>query len=67
MVPWRSLWADDDPNANFNSRWDLVPGPGLFPQWINISDLTALIAGPTGMPPMFGGSKALNGPVCTGP
>ncbi len=66
LAPARRL--DTSPgSANFNSRWDLVPGPGLFPQWINISDLTALIAGPTGLPPMFGGAKAFNGPACTGP
>ncbi len=66
LAPVRRL--DTDPgNANFSSRWDLVPGRGLFMHWININDLTALIAGTTGMPPMFGGAKAFNGPACTGP
>jgi hypothetical protein len=53
--------------ANFNSRWDLNPGRGVFNNMINVTDLTALIAGTSGFPPMFGGStKAFNGPVCTG-
>ncbi len=66
LAPARRL--DTSPgSANFNSRWDLVPGRGLFPRWININDLTSLIAGPTGIPPMFGGPKAFNGPACTGP
>lgn len=55
-------------NANFNSRWDLVPGRGLFPNMIAVNDLTALIAGSPGFPPMFGGTtKAFNGPACVGP
>ena len=45
-------------------RWDLSPGAGIFPTDINIADLTALLAGPTGSPPMLGGAKALGGPVC---
>jgi hypothetical protein len=53
-------------NANFNMRWDLVPGRGIFTNWININDLTALIAGPSGFPTMFGGARALNGATCTG-
>jgi hypothetical protein len=51
----------------FNGRWDLTPGPGILPTWINIVDLTTLIAGPTGFPSMFGGVKALGGPDCTVP
>jgi hypothetical protein len=54
-------------HASFDSRWDLVPGRGLFGTWINVSDLTALLAGTSGTPAMFGGAKAFNGPVCTGP
>ncbi len=51
-------------------RWDLVPGKGPFLKDINIQDLTALIAGQTGFPPMLGGKgtvKAFNGPVCPWP
>jgi hypothetical protein len=52
--------------TNYNRRWDLIPGPGVFDNWINVTDITALIAGSTGFPPMFGGTtKAFNGPVCT--
>ena len=54
-------------DTNFNSRWDLVPGKNGFPTFIALNDLTALIAGGTGFPAMFGGStKAYNGPACTG-
>jgi hypothetical protein len=45
-------------DTNFNSRWDLLPGRGVFSTWININDLTAIIAGPTGYPPMLNGQKA---------
>jgi hypothetical protein len=34
---------------------------------ISLQDLAAIVAGTTGNPPMFGGAKAFNGPVCTGP
>ena len=47
----------------FNSRWDLTPG-GSGGNWIVLQDLTALVAGPTAYPPMFGGAKAFNGPTC---
>lgn len=63
LAPVRRL--DSSPgHANFNSRWDLVPGRGLFATWINVNDLTALIAGPSGFPPMLGGVKAFGGPAC---
>jgi hypothetical protein len=35
----------------------------LFDAKVNI-DLTALIAGASGFPPMLGGVKAFNGPAC---
>ncbi len=47
-------------NPNFSARWDLVPGKGIFPEWINVQDMTALIAGATGSPPMFNGQRAFN-------
>ena len=47
-------------DAAFNSRWDLVPGPGVFAKFININDMTALIAGTSGFPPMFGGQRVFN-------
>ncbi len=48
-------------------RWDLVPGKGILPTDINIQDLTALIVGTSGFPPMLGGAKAFNGPACPWP
>jgi hypothetical protein len=56
-----------NPNeTGFDARWDLVPGnSGLTSSgWINIVDLTAMIGGPTGAPPMLGGVRAMNGPDC---
>ncbi len=50
--------------AGFDSRWDLAPGKGLFTSWIAINDLTALLSGQTGNPPMLGGARAFNGPAC---
>jgi CubicO group peptidase (beta-lactamase class C family) len=52
-------------DAAFDTRWDLVTGAGLFPKMVNLTDLTALLAGPTGYPPMFGGVRAFSGPACT--
>ena len=66
LAPLRSLGTDPG-NPGFSARRDLMPGPGFFDHWINVTDLTALIAGPSGYPPMFGGARALNGPACTGP
>ena len=45
-------------------RWDLTPGKGVFLTDINVQDITAMIAGSSGAPPMLGGAKALFGPVC---
>ncbi|HSP54221.1 MAG TPA: YncE family protein, partial [Dehalococcoidia bacterium] len=65
LAPARHL--DTSPgNPNFNRRWDLVPGRGLFPNWIAINDLTALLSGASGAPPMFGGARAFGGPLCPG-
>jgi hypothetical protein len=59
---------DTDPgDGNFAARWDLSPGMGIFTTWINISDLNALLGGPTGFPPMLGGTRAFNGPDCPWP
>jgi hypothetical protein len=66
LAPTRRLNTSPG-NANFNARWDLVPGRGLLADWINVNDLTALLAGTTGFPPMFSGARAFNGPTCTGP
>jgi hypothetical protein len=40
----------------FGSRWDLMPGRGVFTNWINVTDLTPLIAGLSGYPPMLVGA-----------
>jgi len=68
VVPARLL--DTSPgDTEFAARWDIVPGRGefgVFADWIAIDDLTALIVGSTGMPPMLGGARALDGPACTG-
>jgi CubicO group peptidase (beta-lactamase class C family) len=63
IAPSRRLDANPG-SASFDSRWDLIPGKGLFASLININDLAALLAGPTGFPPMLGGARAFNGPLC---
>ena len=57
VAPVRILGTNQG-DANFSSRWDLVPGRGILATDINLQDMTALIAGPTGFPPMFNGAKA---------
>lgn len=64
LAPVRYLGTDVGTNPG-DGRWDLVPGPGVFSTDINVHDLTTLIAGTTGNPPMFGGARALGGPACT--
>lgn len=49
-------------NADFNRRWNVVLSSGGLGEYINVTDLLYLI---TFNPPMFGGSKAYGGPVCT--
>jgi len=52
-------------HPNFDDRWDLQPGAGIFgPAWINVADLSALLGGTSGNPPMLGGARAFDGPVC---
>jgi hypothetical protein len=48
--------------AGYDRRWDLVQG-ALFQKALNIQDLTALLGGTTGYPPMFGGDQAF-GQTC---
>ena len=58
---------DTSPGAAlFDSRWDILPGRGALPQWINIQDILTLVAGPTGIPSMFGGTPAF-GKTCPWP
>jgi hypothetical protein len=66
IAPVRRL--DTKPgDAFFDRRWDLIPGPA-FPtgNHIIIQDLLAVLAGPTGNPPMFFGQRAF-GRVCASP
>jgi hypothetical protein len=51
----------------FDKRWDLSPGRGVFTTMINVTDLTSLIAGMSGFPPMLAGVRAFNGPTCPWP
>jgi hypothetical protein len=46
--------------TGFDSRWDLVPGRGILGKFININDITALVNGTTGNPPMLGNSRAFD-------
>lgn len=48
-----------------DSRWDLRPGPVFGPYWIWIGEVTILLAGATGFPPMLEGERAFGGPACT--
>ncbi len=66
LAPVRRLDASPG-HPNFDARWDLVPGRGLFATWIAVNDLTSLLAGSSGFPPMLGGAKAFNGPACPWP
>jgi len=65
VAPLRRL--DTKPgDAGFRQRWDLSPGAGTFASILNIQDATALLNGPSGLPPMFSGSRAF-GKVCPFP
>ncbi|HSP54449.1 MAG TPA: thrombospondin type 3 repeat-containing protein, partial [Dehalococcoidia bacterium] len=66
LAPVRRL--DTSPgDPGYNVRWDLVPGKGVFAHDIAVNDLTALIAGSSGNPPMLNGVRAFNGPSCPWP
>ena len=40
------------------------PDPIIAGTWIDVTDLTAMLAGATGFPPMLGGERAFDGPDC---
>jgi hypothetical protein len=63
LAPVRYFGTDVGTNPS-DVRFDLVPGPGFFPDDININDLTALLAGGTGFPAMLGYGRAFNGAEC---
>jgi len=63
LVPVRHFGSSvGDPE--YDPRWDLIPGKGIFADDINIQDITAMITGTTGNPPMLGGARAFGGPEC---
>jgi hypothetical protein len=63
LAPVRRLDTSPE-DGDFSVRWDLIPGPNVFADHIAIDDVTALIAGSTGHPPMFFGQRAFDGPTC---
>jgi PKD repeat protein len=48
-------------------RWDLAPGKGIYGTDINIADVTAVVSGRSGSPPMLDGARAFGGPPCPWP
>ena len=66
LAPVRRL-NTSPPQSGFSPRWDLVPGPGTFLNYINLQDMTATLAADTGLPPMLGGARAFNGRPCPWP
>jgi hypothetical protein len=65
LAPDRRL--DTSPGDTFfDVRWDLVPGPDIFLEHINIQDVTALFGGTPAFPPMFGFATAY-GRTCPSP
>lgn len=66
LAPVRRL-GSSPPALAYSPRWDLVPGSTPpFSSFINTLDMTALIAGDSGFPPMFSGQRAL-GQTCPQP
>jgi hypothetical protein len=65
LTPVRRL-DTSPPNPNFSARWDLAPGNSGLGAHINIVDITTLLGGPTGNPPMFGNTRAF-GKTCPFP
>jgi hypothetical protein len=63
LAPVRYFGTDVGTNTN-DVRFDLRPGPGLFMEDINIEDLTALLAGASGFPPMLASARAFDGGTC---
>ena len=63
IAPVRYLNSDVGTHTG-DIRWDMVPGGGPFPLDINIQDLSNLVVV---KPPMLGGPRAFNGPLCPSP
>ncbi len=63
VTPARRI-GTSPPDANFSSRYDLVPGKGspVFSQWINVADLQSMAFV---IPPFYvTPARAFNGPAC---
>ena len=62
-----STSVNDNPPSGYSPRWDLKTVPANQVGIINLLDLTSITAPDTSTstPPMFGGARAFNGPVCT--
>jgi hypothetical protein len=58
-VPIRRL-GSSPPDPEYDARWDVWPGAGIFADWINIQDLTRIN---TVSPDMFGGARAYDYPT----
>jgi hypothetical protein len=56
IAPERHLGTSPG-DDKYSPRWDLVPGSN-FGKEINIQDMTALFAGASAYPAMFGGQRA---------
>jgi len=54
-------------DAEFDSRWDLVPGRGVLGTWINIADLQYLVTVMPTRAPYNSIARAFSGPACTVP
>jgi hypothetical protein len=68
LAPVRRLDSSPgDADGDFDVRWDLAPGPGVFLSHIALDDLTSLLVGRSGFPPMFNGGRVFDGPTCTPP
>jgi len=58
VAPVRHFDSNPGDEPLYNPRWDIRPGAGALPKWINIQDVLQLVAGPSGNPPMMGGARA---------
>lgn len=64
ILPVRRLGTSPG-DGNFDLRWDVEPGlGGPFATHINVADLQRIAFS---YPPMLGGARALNGPLCPWP
>jgi len=62
IAPVRRLGTSPG-HPDFHARWDVVPGATVG-HHINVTDIAALLSGPTAYPPMFGGTRAY-GQACS--